>query len=69
MATNICSKSRPKYSAVKEIAEELGCCVQQIYKTLKKPELEPCIKKIGAKGVRVDKEEYYRITEQIYRRS
>ncbi len=69
MSTNICSRSRSKYSTVKEIAEELGCCVQQVYKTLKKPELELCKKKIGTAGVRVDKEEYYRITEQVFRRN
>lgn len=68
MATNICSRIRAKFSTAKEIAEELGCSVQQIYKTLKKPEMENCIKRIGTAGVRVNKEEFYRITEQIYRR-
>lgn len=67
MATNICSRTRTKFSTVKELAEELGCTVQQIYKTLKRPEMENCKKKIGVAGVRVDKEEFYRIMEQIYR--
>lgn len=67
MATNICSRTHPKYYTAKELAEELHCCVQQIYKTLKRPEMQSCIKKIGTAGVRIDKEEYYRITEQIYR--
>ncbi len=67
MATNICSRKHPKYVTVKEIAEELGCCVQQIYKTLKRPEMESCKKKIGTLGVRIDKEEFYRLMEQIYR--
>lgn len=67
MATNICSRKHPKYSTVKELAEELGCCVQQVYKTLKRPEMEKCKKKIGTAGVRVDKEEFYRLMEQIYR--
>lgn len=67
MATNICSRTRTKYSTVKELAEELGCCVQQVYKTLKRPEMEQAKKKIGTAGVRIDKEEFYRIMEQIYR--
>lgn len=67
MATNICSRTRTKYSTVKELAEELDCSKQQIYKTLKKPEMDQCKKKIGTAGVRVDKEEFYRIMNQIYR--
>lgn len=68
MATNICSRTKTKYATVKEIAEELGVCVQQIYKTLKRPEMEECIKRIGTAGVRVDKEKFYTILEQIYRK-
>lgn len=67
MATNVCSRTRTKYSTAKELAEELGCCVQQIYKTLKRTEMQSCVKKIGTAGVRIDKEEFYRIMEQIYR--
>lgn len=67
MATNLCSRTRPKYYTVKELAEELNCCVQQVYKTLKRPEMQSCIKKIGSAGIRIDKQEYYRILEQIYR--
>ncbi len=67
MATNICSRTRTKFSTVKELAEELSTSVQQIYKVLKKKEMENCIKKIGPVGIRVDKEEFYRILEQIYR--
>lgn len=46
MATNICSRTRTKYVTVKELAEELGCCVQQIYKILKRPEMATAKKKI-----------------------
>lgn len=67
MATNICSRTRTKFSTVKELAEELGCTVQQIYKILKRPEMQNCKKKIGTVGVRVDKEEFYKTMEQIYR--
>lgn len=67
MARNILSKTRTKYSTVKELAEELDCCVQQVYKTLKRPEMETARKKIGTAGVRIDRDEYYRILEQIYR--
>lgn len=67
MSTNVCSRTRPKFATVKELAEELGCCVQQIYKTLKRPEMEGCRKKIGTAGIRIDKEEFYRLQEQIYR--
>lgn len=67
MATNICSRTRTKYATVKELAEELGCCVQQIYKILKRPEMATAKKKIGTAGVRIDKDEFYRILEQIYR--
>lgn len=67
MATNICSRTRTKFVTVKELAEELGCTVQQIYKILKRSEMESCKKKIGTAGIRIDKEEFYRIMEQIYR--
>ena len=67
MATNWIGKTHPKYSTVKELAEELGCCVQQVYKTLKRPEMESARKKIGTAGVRINRDEYFRILEQIYR--
>ena len=67
MATNICSRTRTKYSTVKELAEELSTTVQQIYRILKEPAMEICIKKIGPAGIRVDKEKFYTIMEQIYR--
>jgi len=28
--TNLCSRTRTKFATVKELAEELGCCVQQV---------------------------------------
>jgi CTP-dependent riboflavin kinase len=67
MATNICSKSRIKFVTVKELAEELSTSVQQIYKILKNYEMEQCIKKIGTAGIRIEKEKFYEILEQIYR--
>lgn len=67
MATNICSRRRTKFVTVKELSEELGCTVQQIYKILKRPEMQNCKKKIGTAGIRIDKDEFYRIMEQIYR--
>ena len=67
MVTNVCSRTRTKYSTAKELAEELGCCVQQVYKTMKRPEMETAKKKIGTAGIRIDKDEFYRIMGQIYR--
>lgn len=67
MATNICSRRRTKFVTVKELSEELGCTVQQIYKILKRPEMQNCKNKIGTAGIRIDKDEFYRIMEQIYR--
>lgn len=67
MATNVCSRTHTKFATVKELAEELGCCVQQVYKTMKLPEMQGCKKKIGTAGIRIDKEEFYRLQEQIYR--
>lgn len=67
MSRNCLSRTRTKFATVKELAEELGCCVQQVYKTLKRPEMEQARKKIGTAGVRIDKEEFYRVMEQIYR--
>ena len=29
--TNLSSRTGTKFATVKELAEELGCCVQQIY--------------------------------------
>ena len=68
MATNICSRTRKKFAPVKELAEELDCCVQQIYKILKRPEMKDCKKMVGTAGIRVDKEKFYEIMEQIYRK-
>lgn len=65
--TNLCSRTRTKFATVKELAEELGCCVQQVYKTMKRPEMETAKKKIGTAGIRIDKDEFYRIMGQIYR--
>ena len=66
MATNMLSKKRIKYVAVKELAEELSTTVQQIYRILKLPEMQVATKKIGTAGVRVDKEKFYEILDQIY---
>lgn len=67
MATNLCSRTRTKYSTVKELSEELCCTVQQVYKILKRPEMKESTRKIGTAGVRVDKEKFYFILEQIFR--
>ena len=67
MATNLCSSSRTQYIKVKDLAEELSVTVQQIYKEIKKPEFSRCVKKIGSVGIRIDKQEYYRVAAQIYR--
>ena len=67
MSTNLCSRTRTKYSTVKDLADELCCTVQQVYKTIKRPEMEEAKKKIGTAGVRIDKEKFYKILEQIYR--
>ncbi|MFR8116863.1 MAG: hypothetical protein ACLVAK_07675 [Clostridia bacterium] len=68
MATNICSRTRTKFATVKEIAEELNTTVQQIYRILKRNEMQKCIKRIGTAGIRIDKESFYIILEQIFRR-
>ncbi len=67
MAINVCSRTRTKYTKAKDLAEELDCSVQQVYKILKRPEMEKAKKKIGTAGVRIDKEEFYKIMEQINR--
>ena len=67
MATNLCSRTRPKFATVKELAEELSTSVQQIYKILKEPAMEQVVKRIGTAGVRIDKEKFYEILNQIYR--
>ena len=68
MATNLCSKTRTKYAPVKELAEELSVTAQQIYKILKEPAMEECIKRVGTAGIRIEKEKFYTILEQIYRK-
>lgn len=67
MATNMLSKKRTKYATAKELAEELSTSLQQIYRIFKRPEMQVAILKIGEKAVRVDKEKFYQILEQIYR--
>ena len=67
MATNLCSRARTQYIKVKDLAKELDVTVQNIYKEFKRPEMATCVKKIGSAGIRIDKQEYYRVAEQIYR--
>ena len=67
MATNLCSRTRTQYVKVKDLAEELNVTVQQIYKELKRSEFATCVKKVGSAGIRIDKQEYYRVAAQIYR--
>lgn len=67
MATNICSKTRRKMCSVKELSEELETSVQQIYRTIKRPEMAEAVVKIGTAGIRVDKDKFYTILGQIYR--
>jgi len=67
MATNLCSRTRRKFSTVKELAEELNTSVQQIYRILKHPAMAESQIKIGKAGVRIDKDKFYQILEQIYR--
>ena len=67
MATNICSRTRRQFSTVKEIAEELNTTVQQVYRILKEPEMQEVQTKIGTAGIRINKERFYEILEQIYR--
>ncbi|MBO5348961.1 MAG: hypothetical protein J6A89_03980 [Clostridia bacterium] len=67
MATNILSKKRTKYVTAKELAEELSTSLQQIYRIFKRPEMKEAVVKIGEKAVRVNKDKFYQILEQIYR--
>jgi len=64
---NQCSTTRTKFVTVKIIAEELSTTVQQIYRILKEPAMKEVIQKIGTAGVRINKEKFYTILEQIYR--
>lgn len=64
---NLYVRSRRKFVKVKHIAEELDVTVQQIYKILKRPEMETAIRKVGDSCIRIDKDEFYRILDQIYR--
>jgi predicted DNA-binding transcriptional regulator YafY len=65
--TNTLSKKRTRYTTAKELADELVTSVQQIYRILKRPEMKDAIVKLGEKSVRVNKEMFYQILEQIYR--
>ena len=67
MATNILSKKRTKYVTAKELVEELSTSLQQIYRIFKRPEMKEAVVKIGEKAVRVHKDKFYQILEQIYR--
>lgn len=64
---NLYVRSRKKYTRVKDIAEELAVTPQQIYKILRRPEMETAVIKVGKNCIRLDKDEFYRIMEQIYR--
>lgn len=68
MSQNLYVRTRKKFATAKELAEELDVTVQQIYKILHRPEMETAIKRAGTACIRVDKEEFYRIMEQIYRK-
>lgn len=67
MATNLCSRTRTQYVRVKDLAEELATTPKQIYQILKEPAMQEVVQKIGTVGIRVKKDRFYEILNQIFR--
>jgi len=66
VATNICSRSRRNFVKPKVIQEQYQISKTQVYKILKMPEFEECIKKVGEGCIRIDQDKFYEISEQVF---
>lgn len=64
---NILKRSRRVYKPVKELAEQYGTSIEQIYKNLKMPEFEGCIAKFGKGCIRVDEDLYFETCQKIFK--
>lgn len=67
MATNICSRSRRKFVEPKTIAEQYSISVKQVYKLLSLPVFDEAKIKVGPRGIRVDQDRFYEISEQYFK--
>lgn len=67
MATNICSRSRKKYSTAKEFQEQFSLSKPQTYVILNRPEMQEAVIKCGERCIRVDIDRAFEIMQQIYR--
>ncbi len=66
MATNILSKTR-RFVKVKDFAEIYDISDKTVYQMIKNPIFEEAVKKVGKRGIRLNKEKMISIMEQYYR--
>ena len=67
MATNMCSRTRPKFVRVKDFAQIYNMSDKTVYQMIKEPVFYDAVKKIGTRGIRLDEEKMIATMEQYYR--
>lgn len=64
---SILKRSRRRYVKPKTIMEQYEISKPQVYKILRMPEFQDCIKKVGSKTIRIDQDKFFEISEQVFR--
>ncbi len=67
MSTNICSKSRAKYSTIKQFAEQYAMSLPHAYRILSLPVFQEAIIKTGTRSKKVNSDKAFEIMQQYFR--
>ena len=65
--TRLQERARKKYVTVKEFQKQYNLSKTQAYTILQRPEFEEVKIKVGAKAIRIDLDEAFKIMQQIFR--
>lgn len=65
--TKLSEKPKTKYIKVKDFAEMYDMSDKTVYQMIKDPVFFDAVKKIGTRGIRLDKEKMVNTMEQYYR--
>jgi len=60
-------KARVKYVTAKEFGQQYSMSKPQVYKVLKRPEMQEAIIKVGDKAIRINLDRAFEIMQQIFR--
>lgn len=66
VATNLCSRVRPKYIKPIELAEKYRISKQEVYKLLAMPIFKDAVFKPSEKSIRVDEDKAHEIMKQYF---